>query len=421
MTIREFDYAHQNTVPNPKHVESFLEFFESGIKPAGAQLGFGVEIEHLPVRVKTGKAVTYAEPRGIRNVLQSLVPKYDADREYYEDGHLLGLGRNGIGISLEPGGQIECSLGVLNHADDLERLYGEFRRDIDPILEKFGIRLINYGYQPDTSYKEIQIIPKHRYYAMQKYFSHIARYGFCMMRASASTQVSIDYTSEQDAIDKLRLGTAIGPILAWFFRNTPFFEKEANPFPLLRQEMWDWIDPQRTGQLWGLYDDNYDWEHYAVDVLAAPVFIADLSHTPEYQGDKPVFAASFDDAASIYPDRKLNSAEINHLISTHFNDVRLKNFIELRHWDSLPLPRAQRLTEIVGGLFYDPETYEGLKSYFDGVNERDVRAAKADIQAHGADARPYGQSFDFWREFLHAEGTLDDVPGDPLRPDVFQG
>ena len=82
MTIREFDYAHQNTVPNPKHVESFLEFFESGIKPADAQLEFGVEIEHLPVRVKTGKAVTYAEPRGIRNVLQSLVPKYDADREY---------------------------------------------------------------------------------------------------------------------------------------------------------------------------------------------------------------------------------------------------------------------------------------------------------------------------------------------------
>lgn len=39
----------------------------------------------------------------------------------------------------------------------------------------------------------------------------------------------------------------------------------------------------------------------------------------------------------MYPDRELNLYEINHIISTHFNDVRMKNFIELRHWDSLPI------------------------------------------------------------------------------------
>ncbi|PWG60045.1 glutamate-cysteine ligase family protein [Bifidobacterium catulorum] len=419
MTIRAFDFAHQSTTANPKHVASLVKFFESGVKQPD-HYGFGVEIEHLPIRKDTGKAVTYAEPRGIRNVLQALTQYYDPAREYYEDGHLLGLGKPGIAVSLEPGGQIECSLGVLKHADDLDTLYAEFRHDLDPILDKFGIRLVNFGYQPDTSYKEIEIIPKHRYYAMQKYFGRIARFGFCMMRASASTQVSIDYFSEHDAIDKLRIGTAIGPILAWFFRNTPNFEKETNPYPLLRQEMWDWIDPQRTGQLWGLYDDNYDWEHYAVDVLTTPVFIADLSHTPEYTGDRPVFSAPYDDAATIYPDRELNQAEINHIISTHFNDVRLKNFVELRSWDSLPIARAQRLTEIVSNLFYTRSEFEGLLSYFDGLTNLDVREAKAALQAHGADSRPYGQSLDFWREFLHAEGTLDTEPGDPLRPDFFQ-
>ena len=35
-----------------------------------------------------------------------------------------------------------------------------------------------------------------------------------MMRCSASTQVSIDYVDERDSIEKLRLGTVIGPILA---------------------------------------------------------------------------------------------------------------------------------------------------------------------------------------------------------------
>ena len=41
-------------------------------------------------------------------------------------------------------------------------------------------------------------------------------------------QVSIDYVDEKDSIDKMRVGTAIGPILAWFFRNTPYFEGRLN-------------------------------------------------------------------------------------------------------------------------------------------------------------------------------------------------
>ena len=104
------------------------------------------------------------------------------------------------------------------------------------------------------------------------------------MRGSASTQVSIDYQNEQDAVRKLRVGTAIGPILAWFFRNTPYFEGTENPFPLLRQRMWDFLDCQRTNLIPGLYDDRFGWEDYAVDVLSTPMMFADLTHTPEAEG-----------------------------------------------------------------------------------------------------------------------------------------
>ena len=89
----------------------------------------------------------------------------------------------------------------------------------------------------------------------------------------------------------------------------------------------------------------------------------------------------------MYPDRELNPYEINHIISTHFNDVRLKNFIELRHWDSLPIERAERLTEIVSSLFYVPEHRERLESYFEGISEEEVFEAKANIQAHGREVR----------------------------------
>ena len=135
--------------------------------------------------------------------------------------------------------------------------------------------------------------------------------------------------------------------------------------------MWDYLDFQRTNVLSGLFDDRYGWEDYAIDVLSTPLMFADLTHTPEAVASgaspKELHRPAFrENAGEVYPDRELNPYEINHIISTHFNDVRLKNFIELRHWDSLPIERAERLTEIVSSLFYVPEHRERLESYFEG-------------------------------------------------------
>ncbi len=43
------------------------------------------------------------------------------------------------------------------------------------------------------------------------------------------------------------------PILAWFFRNTPYFE-DRNPYPLLRQRMWDYLWICGTANVPGLFD-----------------------------------------------------------------------------------------------------------------------------------------------------------------------
>ena len=375
MTTPKITYAHLLTEPNPKHVESLIKFFESGCQQRGTG-GFGVEIEHLPVHNSDDTAVTYYESNGIEALLNRIRPYYDENKEYWENGRLVGLARDGISVSLEPGGQLETSIGILHKPEELATLYGAFRREVDPILEELGFRLVNYGYQPKSSYADIPVNPKDRYKAMTAYLGRVGQFGPCMMRCSASTQVSIDYVSEQDAIAKLRLGTVIGPILAWFFRNTPYFEGRENPYPLLRQRMWDYLDFQRTNVIPGLFDPRFGWEDYAVDVLSTPMMFADLTHTPEA--------------------------------------------LAVRHWDSLPVARAERLTEIIGSLFYDPTNLERLESYFDGIREEDVFEAKANLQARGSQAIPYGNSLEFWQEFLGLEGVLADEPGDPKHPDVFQ-
>ena len=424
MVTPRISYAHLLAKPNPKHVESLLKFFENGRSQRGTG-GFGVEIEHLPVHNSDDTAVTYYEPNGMEALLKRLAPYYDEDKEYWENGHLVGLARPGVAVSLEPGGQVETSIGILKKPSDLNTLYSKFRRELDPILDDLDFRLINYGYQPKSSFADVPVNPKDRYDAMTDYLGRVGQFGPCMMRCSASTQVSIDYVDERDSIEKLRLGTVIGPILAYFFRNTPYFEGEKNPWPLLRQRMWDYLDFQRTNVLPGLFDPRYGWEDYAIDVLSTPLMFADLTHTPEAVASgatpKELHRPAFrENAGEVYPDRELNPYEINHIISTHFNDVRLKNFIELRHWDSLPIERAERLTELVSSLFYVPEHRDRLESYFEGISEEEVFEAKANIQAHGREATPYGQPLDFWKEFLGLEGLLSDIPGDLKHPDVFQ-
>ena len=133
-------------------------------------------------------------------MLNRIRPYYDESKEYWENGRLVGLGREGISVSLEPGGQLECSLGILHKPEDLCTIYGAFRREVDPVLDDLGFRLVNYGYQPKSGYADIPVNPKDRYKAMTAYLGRVGQFGPCMMRCSASTQVSIDYVSEQDAV-----------------------------------------------------------------------------------------------------------------------------------------------------------------------------------------------------------------------------
>lgn len=187
--------------------------------------------------------------------------------------------------------------------------------------------------------------------------------------------------------------------------------------------MWDYLDFQRTNVLPEPVDPRYGWEDYAIDVLSTPLMFADLTHARGrgLWGDAEGTASNTafrENAGKVYPDRELNPYEINHIISTHFNDVRLKNFIELRHWDSLPIERAERLTEIVSSLFYVPEHRD--RRLLRGHQRGRCSRPRPTFRPTGAKPRPTASRSTSGREFLGLEGLLSDIPGDPKHPDVFQ-
>lgn len=137
----------------------------------------------------------------------------------------------------------------------IESVYQEFFELWEPIFSQRGYHIVTKGNLPAVELgkirpDEIPLSSKKRYQYMDAYFRESGKY---MMRASASTQVSVDYKSEYDLVRKLRVLQKIAPILMLMMEskseeNTTLPEALDKPH-LFRIQEWDGLDPDRTGFL----------------------------------------------------------------------------------------------------------------------------------------------------------------------------
>jgi glutamate--cysteine ligase len=95
-------------------------------------------------------------------VLEEL-QKYFTSSVHNQQGDLLGLARDNIVITLEPGAQLETSIGPFQDVEEFRREYNSFMLEVRPILERFGAQLLTFGYQPKTLEEDVVLIPKERY------------------------------------------------------------------------------------------------------------------------------------------------------------------------------------------------------------------------------------------------------------------
>ena len=175
--------------------QALVAYFNEGAKgdkPLGA---LGVEVEHFVVTAEGEHSVSYAGSEGefgVRDVLAHLADAYP-QHTYGLEGDLIGLASDEASITLEPAAQLEISIAPYLSIGQILRVYSEFRSKVDPFLAEHGCKLVTSGYHPTARALELTLIPKQRYRFMNDYFMEIGTHGERMMRASASTQVSVDY------------------------------------------------------------------------------------------------------------------------------------------------------------------------------------------------------------------------------------
>lgn len=365
-----------------RNVQAIVDYFESGIKPAGTPGRLGVELEHIVV-TNNMEPVSYYDEKGIQWILEQLAAEYP-DRTYDDEGDLLGVARPGQAITIEPAGQLELSAGPYEAVGEIRLEFEQFQRHLGKILAPNGMRALAMGYHPTTRAADLRIIPKQRYRFMDEHFSHIGDFGRCMMRGSAAAQVSIDYYSVDDCLAKLRLASILSPLFALLCDNSPVFEGAPRTHNMVRTEIWQKCDPARCGTVRGLLEPGFTLVDYANYLLDTPAIFA-------YGPDGTPFPTE-QTFGEVYANRAMETADVEHVLSLFFNDARLKYYIEIRPADSMPVPFVAAYAALIKGLFYNEEALSELSALFQDVAQADVDAAKESLMADGFQGCAYGQN-----------------------------
>lgn len=362
-----------------ENVDAIVEYFESGVKDEAKAIG--IELEHTLVK-GDGEPVAYSDEFGQRWLLERLSPEYDSEIRS-SAGNLIGLLRKGASITLEPAAQVELSAGPFVSLEDAKREFLQFEERLEDELDPHGIQLLTPGYHPTRRAVDMQLIPKRRYEFMNSYLGAISMFGICMMRGSAATQVSIDYTSIDDCLRKMRLACACVPVLSLICDNTPVFEGDVRPHQLMRTEVWEKCDPDRCMIVPGMMDEGFTLEEYAEYILDTPAIVEMVNGREEFT--EKTFGEIFADEAMTHDD-------VEHALSMFFNDVRLKTYIEIRPADAMPVECAIAYAALIKGLFYDKASLDAMDDLFRGVGAKDVAAAKASLMADGYAGKVYGHA-----------------------------
>jgi len=381
---------------DPRELAAWLE---SGCKPPEAWR-IGTEHEKFGFHYDTLSPLPYAGPRGIRAVLEGLAEQFQWS-VIEEDGLPIALNKpDGCSITLEPGGQLELSGGLLDNLHQTCNEVNTHLAEVRQVAEPLGIGFLGMGFHPTARREDIEWMPKARYVIMRNYMPRVGSLGHDMMKRTCTVQVNLDYSSEADMVAKFRASLALQPIATALFANSPFVEGRPSGFQSYRSQVWTDTDPDRTGMLPWVFEDSMGFERYVDWMLDVPMYF--VRRGGKYidvagRSFREFMAGRLPGLEGDYP--RLSDWE-DHL-TTAFPEVRLKRFLEMRGADGGPWKRLCALPAFWVGLLYDSDNLEACLALTRDWSLDQRQALREDVARVGLSAEIGGRSVqDIARELL---------------------
>ncbi|MGN1039337.1 MAG: glutamate-cysteine ligase family protein [Oscillospiraceae bacterium] len=373
---------------------ALIKFFESGIKTKFHK-NIGLEVEHFILHANSLEAVPYNGPKGVKYIVQELM-KFYQDSEPLLDEDLIGFSTGNFNITLEPAAQLEISITPFEDISIIEKIYLNFLNNINSILVPLNYQITSLACQPVSESASLDLIPKKRYQFMDKYFKSVGTGGIEMMRGTCSTQISIDFFSEQDFRYKIQAAYLLTPVFKLISNNATHFEGNSLNTFLKRMDIWNRTDPIRCQPPLKVFSNNFGFKDYA-DCLCKipPIFYISKNGKPKYTGKVTAKELFF----YIEPTKN----DILHIISIAFPDVRLKNYIEIRGADSMPHEYVLAYCALIKGLLYPNNVLKWCQDFIHSnkITYKILNDTQINLIKHGWRGTIYGISaYKFVKEII---------------------
>jgi glutamate--cysteine ligase len=359
------------------------EYMASGCKPK-ADWRIGSEHEKFGWLTDSRAPLPYAGERSISALFAGLEARFGWT-PVREGENVIGLTRNGANVSLEPGGQFELSgapLATLHEiAAELQNHLDEVRASAAPL----GIKFMGIGAAPEWSHETMPVMPKGRYKLMTDYMGRVGTHGTQMMYRTSTVQVNLDFASEADMVQKLRVALALQPVATALFASSPFFDGKLNGHKSWRSRIWRGLDNSRTGMLPWAFEDGMGFQRYVDWVLDVPMYFV-------YRDGKYInalgqsFRAFLKGELPAMPGEKPTLSDWADHMTTVFPEARVKKYIEMRGADCGDQAHINGLSAFWVGLMYEQSALDAawdLVKGFDAETRETLRVAASEKALQG--------------------------------------
>ncbi len=364
-----------------------IGYFRAAEKPP-AEWRVGTEHEKIGLYRHDLSPVPFEGDRGIEALLRRLA-EIDGWTPIEEGGRTIALARDGMSITLEPGGQLELSgapVRTIHETCDEFQTHLVLMRSVE---EEFGIAWLALGAEPFHSIEEAPRMPRVRHQIMREYLPTRGELALEMMHQTGTVQANFDYASEADMVAKMRVAMAVTPLVSAIYANSSIGAGKANGFESRRLHVWQHTDPDRCGLLPFVFEEDFGYEAWARWAFDVPMFFVVRDGQYLAMGGRS-FRSLVEEGHEAGP---ATLADFDRHLTTLFPEVRLKRFIEVRGADAVPPNLTCSLPALWKGLLYDADARAGALALAGSWSaaERQAcleRVARGGLAARGPDGRP---------------------------------
>ena len=366
--------------------EILINYFSSGQKEE-ENFTIGTEHEKFLFDIKTKKPIDFSE-RGILGIFDIL--KKNQWIEIKDGDNVVGLKKENLSITLEPGLQIELSGAPCKNIHETCKEVNLYLKELKEACSKLDIGIIGIGFIPNVKLHEVNQLNKKRYTIMRNYMPKVGTLGLDMMHRTAATQVNFDYSNEEDFRRKTKVASCLVPVAISLFSNSPILEGKLTGYLGYRSYIWQHTDKNRSGLIPFFFEKENTYEQYCDFALNIPMYFASRNGEIIDCSGKS-FKEFIKGNLKEVNNEVANIDDWSNHLSTIFTEVRLKQYLEIRPADSCSWSGICSIPAFWTGILYDQNILNKCYEYFENWKFDEVNAAYLDSGKKGFKTELYGK------------------------------